>query len=119
MNNKPTSPKASTDGRGGDGLLVQSPQQSETDPELSVDPQLRAFKTICENIELQPPSVTIDQVKCFVVAFGKGCIVARTDTRWSYTLCGSVVVGGEILKTQPKRVCSKCREALKTAKPIN
>lgn len=49
-NNKPTSPKASANGRGGDGLLVQSPQHSETDPELSVEPQLKAFKTICEHI---------------------------------------------------------------------
>lgn len=110
-----TPPDASADGRGGDGFPSQSPQHS--DPELSAEPQLAAFKAIAEQFTPPGYTITIDQVKRFIVVRGRGHIVASTDERWTRTICGSLIVGGELMNSKPRRICSKCREALKTARP--
>lgn len=60
----------------------------------------------------------IENIQMWVTGSGGiGHIVTRTDTRWTHTACGSLIIGGELEPRLPKRICGKCRAVLGKLKP--
>jgi hypothetical protein len=55
--------------------------------------------------------VTIDEIRCWSVLSGVGCIVIGGSHGWVNTACLSFRTGGWT-ENRPKRICRKCREAL-------
>lgn len=61
--------------------------------------------------------VDIKDVPGWVTIKGIGHAIAQTGGPGLYTLCRSLHIGWypKVKRLAPKRICSKCREALKTA----
>lgn len=57
--------------------------------------------------------VAIEEVKQWLTLRGVGHAVAELNRGWSYTACGSIVSCDPDSTIPPKRICKRCREALK------
>lgn len=74
--------------------------------------------------EREAVSITIEQVPCWIMVKGLGHVVMFVRDPGTYTACGSLLWGYEPPKSSaakkrvPKRICGKCREALKEINPI-
>lgn len=58
-------------------------------------------------------SIPIKRVPMWTTYRGIGHATALTDGAINYSVCGSLFIGGRNAKKRPKRVCRKCRLALK------
>lgn len=60
--------------------------------------------------------IALSDVKLWLLDYGVGHIVASVSYGyWHTLLCDRLIVGGETTTEQPKRICRKCRAAMKTA----
>lgn len=62
--------------------------------------------------------MTIDQIKAWSMFGGVGCVVISASNGWHNTACFSFRTGDHFLEDRPKRVCSRCRAAIPSLRPV-